>query len=342
MSTSQLAAHRGTLRAAVLTGYPELARQFGADPVALMARAGLDTRALIEPDLQIEAGRLNRLLELTARETGTEDFGLRLAQMHGIANLGPIGILAREEPDVGSAMKILIDYLYLHNRAAHIRVEHDGALAVMATWLDFGEGAAVRQALDLMVGAMVGILRAFLGRDWNPVRVQLMYPPPRRTDGHRRYFRCRVDYDQPLNAILIRDEDWRAPIRSASPEFERQMRRWVEALAESARSNGDFAHELRRLVQMLLPFGKCSAERVARYYALDRRTVHRRLAASGLSFAQVVNDVRKELAQRHVAEGRQALAEVADMLGFAHASAFTRWFTTEFGSSPTRWRRTRA
>ncbi|MDT4887301.1 Helix-turn-helix domain protein [compost metagenome] len=71
---------------------------------------------------------------------------------------------------------------------------------------------------------------------------------------------------------------------------------------------------------------------------MDRRTVHRRLARSGLSFAVIVNEVRRELAQRQVGDARVALSEVADMLGFTHASAFTRWFTAEFGDSPTRWR----
>lgn len=32
------------------------------------------------------------------------------------------------------------------------------------------------------------------------------------------------------------------------------------------------------------------------------------------------------------------LGEIADMLGFAHLSGFSRWFHGEFGMSPRQWR----
>jgi hypothetical protein len=86
-----------SIRAASVEGFADLVRRLGGDPAALLRQAGLDTRVLVEPDLRIETPKLVRLLEIAAVETGTEDFGLRLAQMHGLANLGPIGILAREE-----------------------------------------------------------------------------------------------------------------------------------------------------------------------------------------------------------------------------------------------------
>lgn len=329
---------RGTVRAAVLTGFPEVMRQLGGDPVELLLRVGFETRALVEPDMQLDAVRVNRLLELAALETGCEDLGLRIARMRGITTLGPIGILAREEPDVAAALKTLVDYMFLHNRAASMRVEPAGEYAVLAIWLDFGEPVTMRQSTEMMLGGAVNALRTFLGRDWNPVQVQLVHSAPRQADSHRRFFRAPISYGQPLNSLTLRAADLRAPMQSASPEFERQVRGWVEAMADAARSEHAFAADLRRLVQMLLPSGKCSADRVARYYGMDRRTVHRRLARSGLSFAVIVNEVRRELAQRQVGDARVALSEVADMLGFTHASAFTRWFTAEFGDSPTRWR----
>lgn len=329
---------RTAIRAAVLGGFAELVRKLGGDPAALLTKAGLDVRALIEPDMLIDGANLIRVLELAAIETSTEDFGLRLAQMHGIGNLGPIGLLAREEPDVGTAVKTLISFFYLHNRAVHIRLDESGALAVLTISLAGGEPSACRQATELMMGATVGVLRAFLGAEWSPLRIHLAHDAPKKRDTHRRFFRTLVEFNQPTNAVLCLKEDLKRPIGSSNPEFERHVRHWVESLAAHTLSEHEFAADVRRLIPVLLSSGCCSAERLASYYGIDRRTVHRKLQQSGQTFSELVNAVRRDLARHRVAEAQLNLGEIADMLGFAHLSGFSRWFHGEFGMSPRQWR----
>jgi transcriptional regulator GlxA family with amidase domain len=72
-----------------------------------------------------------------------------------------------------------------------------------------------------------------------------------------------------------------------------------------------------------------------------RRTVQRRLAEQGQSFSSIVNDIRKELATRHVMESNRPLTEVATLPGFSAPSAFSRWYHAEFGCSARESRATR-
>src|SRR4051812_22493454 len=76
------------LRAAALTGYAALAREFGLDPLRLVAAVGLPARVLTDPELHVAAGRVGRLLELSATAAGRDDFGLRLGAMRDPSNLG--------------------------------------------------------------------------------------------------------------------------------------------------------------------------------------------------------------------------------------------------------------
>jgi transcriptional regulator GlxA family with amidase domain len=64
------------------------------------------------------------------------------------------------------------------------------------------------------------------------------------------------------------------------------------------------------------------------------RTVQRRLADQGRSFSDLVNELRVELARRHVVQGTRPLTDVAALLGFAALSGFSRWYQQQFSCSP--------
>lgn len=327
------------VRAASIEGFADLVRRLGASPASLLGTVGLDTRVMIEPDLRIPIDKLQQLLELAAAETGEHDFGLRLAQLHGLANLGPIGILAREERTVGAALQTLIDYLHLHNSATHLRIDAGQDPALIAIFVQCDGEEPSRQTIDLAVAATAGVLRSFLGDVWNPVSAQFQYPTPRHDAAHRALFRCAVQFNAPLTALLVPRRDLDSTLQSSSPEFQRHVRLWIEGLAVRSKSEVTFADDVRRLISMLLTSGRCSADRLASYYGFHRRTLHRRLEQSGHSFTGLVNEVRRELAGRRVREGRLSLGEISHALGFYQQSSFSRWFRQEFGISAADWRR---
>jgi AraC-like DNA-binding protein len=63
---------------------------------------------------------------------------------------------------------------------------------------------------------------------------------------------------------------------------------------------------------------------------MSRRTVHRALAREGHTFSQIVDEVRRELASRYVADRHRSLAEISELLGFAAPSGFSRWYRRHF------------
>lgn len=57
-----------------------------------------------------------------------------------------------------------------------------------------------------------------------------------------------------------------------------------------------------------------------------------------MAFSELVNGVRTELVQRYLANPRHSMAAISQMLGYSAPSAFTRWFSAQFGEAPQRWR----
>src|SRR5262245_26420674 len=92
------------VRAASLTHYCEVARTAGLNPLRMLTDAGLSSSVLQDPDLQVPVQRVGHLLVASADASGDESFGLRMAESRRISNLGPVGLLMRDQPTLRSSL----------------------------------------------------------------------------------------------------------------------------------------------------------------------------------------------------------------------------------------------
>src|SRR3712207_6631651 len=167
------------VRYAALTGYPELARSVGLDPARLMADEGLRITGLAEQDTWIPAVAVARLLERSAAQSGVEDFGVRLSGRRRLSALGPLSVVLREEPDLRSALDLLIRYEQAYNGVLDLRLLETDGLATVQVWLELGEPVPIRQSVDLTVANLIGGARFLGGADRHAVAGVLPHRPTR-------------------------------------------------------------------------------------------------------------------------------------------------------------------
>ena len=266
---------------------------------------------------------------------GRPDLGLRLAELRRLSHLGPLSLVLREEPDVRSALQVLVRYENMYNEALHTRVVTADGIASVRIELDLGERRPHRQAIDLAVGVLFGLLRGLLGPDWRPLAVCFAHPEPDETTSARRMFPSTVHYDHDFDGVVLYESDLDRPNAMSDPQLRAYIQR---VMPPSGERHSRTVTRVREIIEILLPTGRCSAEQIARSLGVDRRTVHRRLAAEGATFTGVVDDARADLA-RHLVEGRRhSFNEIAELLGFASPSNFSRWFRDRFEASPREWR----
>ena len=320
---------RATIRSATLIGYVELARAVGLDPHRLMLECGLDSSCLADPDARISATAVAKLLETSARQSGVEDFGLRLSKARRLSNLGPFSLVVREETTGRRAIETLGRYLQLHSELLSIRVEDSGHLIILRVHIAQGARMPRRQGIELFVGYLFHILQELLGQSWKPRRILFSHSAPDNPSGHIDLFGHVVDFGAEFNGIVCAAEDLAGQLPSADPVMARYARQYLDAMI--SRPDMTLADKVRWLVREMLPLGRCSVEKVAQHLGVDRRTVHRHLAQTGETFSSVVDGVRGELAESYLDGHRGRLADVADLLGFSALSAFSRWHKRHFG-----------
>ena len=78
---------------------------------------------------------------------------------------------------------------------------------------------------------------------------------------------------------------------------------------------------------------------IARKLHMSPRSLQRRLQGENTSFATVLFELRRDLAQRYLRDERIAIGEVGFLLGFLDVAAFQRAFKRWTGTTPAQYRR---
>ena len=319
---------RSLTRSASLTNFATVAREAGLDPARLLDEFGLPQRCLRDPDLKVPLDAVRAMIEAAAERSGVEAFGLRMAETRQLSNLGPVGLLIREQPTLRLAVEALAGYTRQLNESLFLTIEDSGDVVVLREEIIVGGSGSVRQATELAIGVMFRLLRAFLGAGWHPMRVCFAHDAPANRAVHERVFGRHVEFGHDFNGIVCARRDLEASNPMADPAMARYARQLVESSVGSEAT--DVTAQVRELVLTLIGSGRCTVDRVAQHLGVDRRTIHRQLSREGETFSNLVDSVRKELAARYMKNRNRTLNEVSSLLGFSAPSGFSRWYRRQF------------
>jgi AraC-like DNA-binding protein len=322
------------IRASALRDFSEIARSAGLDPLPLCRAVGIPLSALSHPDEKIRSDAVGALLDLTARQSGIDDFALRIAQNRRPSAWGAVGLLMTQQKTLGDALAAAAQYSTGHYEGARAEIERFGDEVVV--WIDIDDGAdAIRfdpaQRNEMVVGSAVSVLRALMQRDWRPLRVGFTHAGRGDLDRYKAYFGHTPLFNQDRMFFVMSEADLDLPLEGHDPEAERILRQMAEQqLPEQSKP---FSRAVAVLISQRLAEDALSAEGVAAALDLDLRSLQRRLAAEGSSFSELLYGVRMNLARTFVDSSRRPLAEVADLLGFSSLSAFSQWYSRTHGQS---------
>ncbi len=112
----------------------------------------------------------------------------------------------------------------------------------------------------------------------------------------------------------------------------------VETLGRPAARQRCFKQEVEAAIEPLLGSGDVGIGEVARALGMSRQTLYRRLKAEGVTFEEVLEAKRRQLAIRYLALDRSSVKAAAYKLGFSEPAAFSRAFKRWTGTSPSRFR----
>lgn len=311
----------------------------GCDAPTLARQAGLDPEQLHDPNGRAPLTGMSRLWRLGVEATGDPCLGLKVAAYVQPATFHCLGLALLASQDLQDAVLRSARFSRIVSNVADVRAEpYDGGLKLLVRWL--ADIPPVFEAIDLVMASTIKMWR-LLGMDTGrlpSLSLNLCRPA---TPAMRRefedYFQCPIQFEAEENAVLIPQEWVHQPLPMANAQLARQND--LVAMQYLARFEGNqVAEKVRAELITRLPAGEPARGDIASALNLSEKTLQRRLREEDTSFQQVLDELRRDLAQQYLREAPLSVCEITFRLGFSDQSSFTRAFRRWTGVAPGEYR----
>ncbi len=305
-------------------------------PQRIWREAGLPATLLADDRILLTTAEIFAFWNAVERISDDPLIGLRLGSEDRIERYDPTAIAALSASSFRDAIERVGRYKQLIC-PEEIDLDDRGAeSAVRFRWL-LADSAAPRTLQDLCFAWILTIGRRGTGVRLQPLRLELC-APTLHADRYRAFFGCAVDVSAAEDALVFATADLARPFRTSNTDLLTMIEPQLDAELATLHPTGTAAEQVKRTVKRLIGGRRPELLDVARAIGVSTRTLQRRLAAEGVTYQQLVEQARRELAHRYLLHSSLELSETAYLLGYEDASSFFRAFSQWEGTPPGRWR----
>jgi AraC-like DNA-binding protein len=300
----------------------------------LLAKAGLTTAQIEDRECRFRAQSQVKFLQLAADALGDDWLGFHLGRKSELRDAGLLYYVLASSNRLGESLERAERYSALNNEGISLRVRGERATELVFHYVGL-ERHSDRHQMEYLLTAVIRICRQLTNRDLRPRRVRVAH---RRSEGApelNAFLGCNVAFGSNVDEIVFAENVDAIPVVSGDPYLNALLVKFCEeALAGHAAPRGTLRHDLEHAIALLLPHGKAHLGDVAARLGMSRRTLARRLASQGLTFAGVLAELRADLAKRELRDASLTISQVAWLLGYREVSAFTHAFKRWTGKTP--------
>jgi AraC-like DNA-binding protein len=305
----------------------------GLDAVGIARQFGIDLASIPEPSGRIEINKLDALLGAVIPLIHDPAFGLKAARCWHPSNLGVLGHAWITSSTLRTGLNRLVRYHKILGERGTLEIEETpGGIAIRVfPNRENQEVAAV--VADVVMSIFLDMCRMNAGADLRPSLVSLKREPPESDEAYVHFFGCPVQFGANENAFVLSREDADRLLPSSNRQlatmFDRMLTEEISRLDKT-----DIVARCKAALLENLSSGEVSEEDTAKHLHMSPRTLQRKLALAGLTYMQLVDEIRKDIALRYINDPRYSITDITFMLGFSYPSAFTRAYKRWTGETP--------
>ena len=167
-----------------------------------------------------------------------------------------------------------------------------------------------------------------------PKAIRFTHAEPSYRAEYDRIFGVPLEFQSSMNAILFNEDLLSIRLPPQKQYVSALFTERAEALLEKLEKSKTTRGRVESLLIPLLHTGEARIETVARKLGLSRQTLFRKLKVEGVTFEQVLDQLRHKLALEYLNGKNVSVNEAAYQLGFSDPAAFSRAFKRWTGASP--------
>lgn len=308
----------------------------GIDPQEALRGVDVERVRANDPLLRITDADINAVYARAVTATGDEYFGLRVVDCVVPGMLHALGYALLASETLEDFCHRFVRYYALVSQSADLRVQVEGDDLLLEA--DPRDPGLCFETQDVFAALLIRLMRSACHGELHPRELELRRPMPAGGDApFRELFGCPVRFGRPLIRFRFDLARMRQPLLGANRELAQHNDQIVRAYLEKL-DRDDIVNRVRTHLVNGLSAGTFGRAEIAARLHMSPSTLQAKLARRGVSFQQVLDNTRQELALGYVAQRRLSITEIAFMLGFSDVSNFNRAFRRWTGKAPTEYR----
>src|SRR6266849_2404151 len=167
-----------------------------------------------------------------------------------------------------------------------------------------------------------------------PKAIRFTHAEPSYRAEYDRIFGVPLFFGSHMNALLIDEAILNMKLPRTNPYLSEIMSARAEELLNSLEMSKTTRGRVENLLVPVLHTGEATVEMIASKLGISRHTLFRKLKSEGVTFEQVLDELRHQMALYYLNGKKVSVNQTAYLLGFSEPAAFSRAFKRWTGSSP--------
>lgn len=306
---------------------------YGIDPRDVIKGNVYQPDGVFQLSDRVPRSAYNEILKRTAGLIDDPAVGLESAKYLHPSHLGALGHVWLASPTLRDAIERGQRFSRMYDEEVKILISEEPGILKVAYHID-ASGPIVDLVMDSNLACLLKLCRLNFGETLRPAFVRMRRSQPSDTGPWNDVFGVNVQFGQNENCLALSSRDATKQLIGSNPMLVAMHEDVIKRqIAELNRS--DILNRTLTAIMEQLPSGGVSEISVAKALNMTKRTLHRKLGDTGLSFRSLLANLRKDLVSRYINEPAYSVTEISFLLGYTDTSAFSRAFKRWYGISPT-------
>ena len=304
-------------------------------PVApLLSKAALSVEQIDDSSARVKVQSQIRILDLAADALRDDFLGFHLACDYDLRKIGLLYYVLASSDVMKDALQRAARYSRITNEGVSLEFRANKEVAIALDYTGVERRSDCHQ-IEFWLVSLVRLCRQLTNRRLIPSRIRVVHHRKKTPAEFRSLFGCEIEFGSGVDELVFPGAVALMPIGSADNHLNQLLIKYCEeALAYRAPARTSLRSSVENAMAQLLPHGKANAVEIARQIGMSHRTLARKLSSEGLTFSEIAEKLKGDLARHYLRDGDLPISQIAWLLGYREVSAFTHAFRRWTGMTP--------
>ena len=319
-----------------LKPYLKAAEDCDIDYYKFLKVAGIDAEILDDNNKHFSNTAMEQLIRLLITESGDPCFGLHAAKHVEPSSYSVLGYIAMNCSTLRKIQAKIPIFEKIVGDMGQTNIVHDDGYIYQSWRCTFSNPEARRHEVEHVLGSWHTYGRNYLGFNFSH-SIWFTHSPPKDEsllNEYQKIFDCDVYFNKPMSCIVFKEGVLDEILPQANEQLLQTLLDHATQALASLDKHQPVSVQVKNILRLILKQRTPSSETIARQIGMSNRTLQRKLKEEGLSYKEVLNELRLELALYYLEHTELTLDSIADELGYMEIRSFHRGFKVWTGRTP--------